>query len=782
MNVANCGFSVRAIALAIASCSSVVTYAQGLEEVIVTAQKRAESAQDVPISINALSGDQIRLTGAGNLEGLSDSLPNVDIADSPGTTRVVIRGLGSGTGNAGFEQSVGMFVDGIYASRAAIFQAPFLDLERIEVLKGPQGVLFGKNSIAGALSLISNKPGEEFEAEISGSYEFEYESHEVSGVLSGALSDSLYGRVAAKTSQDGPYLDNALLADKVPASEADVIRGVFVWDATDSSEVMLKIESGQLRERGANWQTFADYSEGTLPDLVESDPDFAPPTPVIGIGATIYSLAREAGEDFQRDDTSFINEKDRLDQETESLTLQVTHALGAHELTYLFGYGSYDRDKFGDQDFTAPTVVKTRTEDTFEQYSHEIRVASPLGERFEYVTGLYYLDRDFEVDTTQDIFGFSPLLAFTSLGEFREKSTSYSAFGQGTWNISDTWRANFGLRYSEEQKEASNARLSAVYETSDSLLEAEPGKYALIQALFNRPIFGYEEDRDEYSLDPAFSVQWDYSPSGMAYFSWTRATKAGGFNAAETSGLIEDFSYEPEKAESFEIGLKADLVDGRARLNAAIFRTEFDDLQVGAFDPTVNGFVVTNAAEAVSQGVELEGLLAISDHLTLGGNAAYLDAKYDRFTAGCPGNWVEAARLDCYQDPGSNEDRLIQDLDGVQLDNAPEVTAALFLDYSSMIGSAVVFGSRLDAYYKDDTTLDFSQDSNLKEDDFWRLNLRLSLDAADDAWTVALSVFNLSDERPATFGGQEFVTPGVYWTNRGRGREVQLSATYRFGH
>lgn len=768
-------------ALGLLAAAPINTFAQSLEEVVVTAQKRAESAQDVPISINALSGEQIQMAGAGNLEGLSDSLPNVDIADSPGTTRVVIRGLGSGTGNAGFEQSVGMFVDGIYASRAALFQAPFLDLARIEVLKGPQGVLFGKNSIAGALSLVSNKPTEDFEAEISTSYEFEYDSHEVTGIVSGQIVDGLYGRVAARTSEDGSYMDNNFRGEDVPTSEADVVRAVFVWDATDATEVMLKLESGELDESGTNWQTFADYSEGTLPDLVENDPDFVPPSAVIGLGATIYSLARDAGEDFVYDDVSYINEDDKLEQNTDGLTLQLTQLLGEHELVYLFGYGSYERDQFSDQDFTAPPVVATRLDEEFEQVSHELRIASPTGQVIEYIAGLYYLDRDFEVKSTRDFLGFEPLLSFTRHGEYEESSTSYSAFGQATWNISDTWRTSLGLRYSEEEKEASNEGLIAVYGSDQSLLEADPGKYALIVGLFNSPIFAYEDERDEDNLDPAFNIQWDYSPDGMAYVSWTKASKAGGFNAAETSGLLEDFSYEPEEAESIELGIKTDLLDGRVRLNVAVFRTEFDDLQVGAFDPAVNGFVVTNAAQAISQGIELEGLIAITEHLMIGGTAAYLQAEYENFTAGCPNNGVEAASLDCYQDPAGPEGRLIQDLDGVQLDNAPEVTAAVFVDYSMDVVGSLIFGSRVDASYKDETTLDFSQDSNLMEDDFWRVNIRLNLASMDDAWTVALSSFNVTDEQPASFGGQEFLVPGAYWANRSRGREVELSATYRFG-
>lgn len=771
----------RATSAASLLLASSLTQAQMLEEVIVTAQKRAESAQDVPISINAITDKQLEMSGAGNMEGLSDTIPNVDIADSPGVTRVVIRGLGSGSGNAGFEQSVGMFIDGIYASRAALFQAPFLDLERVEVLKGPQGVLFGKNSIAGGLSLVSKKPTETFEAEVSAAYDFEYESHEVKGIVSGPLSDKVYGRLALLSSEDESYMDNELLGTGVPSNEVSAARGTLLWDASESTEVLLKLETSSIEERGSSWQVEADYSPGTLPYRIENDPSFSPGSQAEALSAAIYNASKAAGEDFVYNDDSYIDDLQEMEQDADNVTFQVTQDLNGHELVYLFGYGAYDREQVSDQDFTAAPVVQVDREEEFEQISHELRISSPGGQTLDYIAGLYYLSRDFEENKKQHLFGFFPGLSSSSDSYYEEKSTSYSAFGQITWNINDVLRANFGLRYSKEEKEATHSNFLTGYKTSESLIDTEPGKYGLLNALFNRSNFAYEDDTDESNLDPAFNVQWDYSSSGMAYFSWTKASKAGGFNASETSGDLDLFSFDPEEAESIEIGIKSDFLDGRARLNASIFRTEFEDLQVGAFDPSVNGFVVTNAAKAISQGVELEGLIAVTETLTLGGNVAYLNAEYQDFIAGCPNNSVEAAKLSCYQDPDGAPGRLIQDLDGKALDNAPEWTASLFADYSKPVFDNLVAGVRVDASYKDETSLDFSQDSHLVEEDYWKVNLRLSLESYEDTWSVALSVFNLTDEQPTTFGGQGFLSPGVYWKNRGRGREVELSATYRFG-
>lgn len=757
-----------------------------LEEIIVTAQKRAESLQDVPIAISALSGDQIRNSGADNLEGLSDSLPNVDIANTPGTPRVVIRGLGSGTGNRGFEQSVGMYVDGIYASRSALFLSPFLDMDRVEVLKGPQGVLFGKNSIAGAISLISKKPTDEFEAEISASYEFEHDSHEVTGIVSGPLTEGLYGRLAVKTSEEGAYMDNDFLNEDVPVSDTEVIRGTLVWEASDSTDVMLKLETSSLDQNGSYMQGFADYSVGTMPWAIENGV-FVPTSPKAGLAAGAYSIARANGENYRYDDNSHLNVDDNAKQNADNVTLQITHELGDHELVYLMGYGAYDRKHLRDSDFTASTLAQTLSKDEFDQISHEIRLVSPGGETVDYIVGLYYLDQNFEINSTLDSLGFTALtasdLAARSVTNFEQDTTSYSAFAQATWNITDSLRTSFGLRYSKEEKSASNSQTGYEYQTNDPLQATNPVKYATLLALFNRPDFSYEDDLEESNLDPVFNIQWDYSDNGMAYLSWTKASKASGFNATETAGVMSAFSFDEESATSIELGIKTELLDGRARFNAAVFRTEFDDLQVGSFDPSVNGIVVSNAAKSITQGIEVEAMFAVTNELTVGGSAAYLNAEYDEFIAACPTNAVEAAKLDCYQDPNpaAAPGRLIQDLSGEQLDNAPEITAALFVDYSTALKNGMKLGSRLDATYKDETSLDFSQDSNLVEDDYWRINARFSLDAPSDKWSVALSLFNITDEQPMSFGGQTFATPGTYWANRARGREVELSATYRFG-
>lgn len=739
--------------------------AQVLEEVIVTAQKRVESLQDVPISVRAISGNFLQDSGITNLERLSMALPNVDISDSPTANQVIIRGLGSGSGNPAFEQSVGLYVDGIYASKASLFQSPFLDIERIEVLKGPQGVLFGKNSVAGAISILTRKPTPEFEANITGSYEFENEGYGVDGAVSGSLLDNVYGRFAFEQREAGPYMHNGFLNDDVPDPETGTYRGTLVWDATDSTQVMLKLETSEVNEKGGNWQVLVDEAVGT------SELQF--------LGGQLYDASVAGGEDYVWNNTSWLNEPVFLDQENDSVTLRVDQQVGEFQLTYLYGYAQYDRHQLVDNDFSAVNAIATRSTEDYHQNSHELRITSPTGQAIDYIGGLYYLDRKFDREGQISALAFFPPAAHENNREFSEDAESWAAFAQATWNITDAFRTTGGIRYSDEEKKASNNQLLTVFGSDESLQQADPVAYDFIAGNFGTPDFSYAGSRSEDNWDPMVNVQWDFLDGAMAYASWTKASKGGGFNANENNGSVDNFSFEPEHAESYEIGAKMEFMDNRARLNVAVFDTDFEDLQTASFDPVLNTFAVKNAAKASTSGVELDGEFAVLDDLTVGASIAYLDAQYDDFVASCPASSVQQAKRECFPVVEGSEE-LVQDLSGEQLEKAPEWSSALFAEYSRPVLDGLRFGTRVDAFYKDDSSLDFSQDENLKIDGYWIYNLRLSLDGRDDRWTVALGLFNIGDEQVINDAGQSFLMPGFYYANRSVGREAELSATLRF--
>ncbi|BFM15144.1 TonB-dependent receptor [Maricurvus nonylphenolicus] len=761
-------FLPKAIAASLAVSSFNISAEEGfaLEEIVVTAQKRAQSLQEVPISVNAVSGEFIEDSGISNLEELSSFVPNLNISKSPGANKIVIRGLGS-SANPSFEQAVGLYVDGIYGGKSRQFQVPFMDVERVEVLRGPQGVLFGKNSIAGAVSIISAKPSDEFEAEITGKYELENNGYQVDSFVSGELAENLYGRLTLRHTDNGEYIDNIELNEDQPDAENEAVRGVLVWDVSDVTEITLKAEMAEMDQDGSGFQVSA--LDASAP---ASGPDAL-------IQAAAIPLMQASGEDFDLNDKRTANAPNYLELESDNLALSIEHDISDNKLTYLLGFSQYDVQSATDLDFSALDLLSSEAKEEFNQVSHELRIASPVGETFEYVAGVYYLDREFEVTSVNNLdlglvaglpggAGLA-LLSHSQYSDFKEDADAWSVFFQGTWNISETLRATLGARYTDETKEADyNYRSTVLGDTSTSHPAAGTSLLALGVADSD-----LARKRTETSFDPTFNLQWDFNESGMAYFTWTKATKAGGYNSTHNTPNPENFEFEEENAESLELGVKLDLLDGRARINAAYFYTEFEDLQVSSFDGS--NFVTGNAAEATSQGVEVEASYALAEDLIVGSNLSWLDARYDSYLGSCPTNANEWSSS-CVSSAGAS-----QDLSGVRLEQAPEWSGTIFADYSTNISDSLIFSARIDAVYSDEYTLNANNDSYNVQDSFWKMNLRLALDSADERWTVALLGSNLTDETTANFGSSLYGIPGGYWSNVAPPRQIELSATYRFG-
>ncbi len=240
---------------------------------MVTATKRSVGMQDVPIAISVVSGDKIEKFGVTELDELSAYLPNVHIGESGGNNQIFIRGVGSGN-NSGFEQSVGTFIDGVYYGRARNSRAAFLDIERVEVLKGPQSTLFGKNTIAGAINITTAQPADAFEAYVDASYETELDGIGLTGMVTGPLTDRLRGRLVAKTFERDGWMENQFPgADDGASQENDIVRGTLVWDATDNSSLNLKAEYGEFGTVGAT-SKIVEAEPGSIFLFSFNDPDF----------------------------------------------------------------------------------------------------------------------------------------------------------------------------------------------------------------------------------------------------------------------------------------------------------------------------------------------------------------------------------------------------------------------------------------------------------------------------------------------------------------------------
>ncbi len=545
-----------------------------IEEIVVTAQKREQSLADVPISINVVSGSQIDRFNIATFEEIDEYVPNMVIADSPGNNQIYVRGIGTESGSLALEQSVSLFVDGIYAGRARQFQEPFLDVERVEVLRGPQGALVGKNTSAGAVSIVSRRPSDEVEIEIEGEYEFEYDSYTTTAIASGPLSDSFRGRLVAKYEDVGGYVENTAKDRDETEGDRVLLRGTGEVDLSDTVTAIARLE---YAETDIDGHTFA-----TIP-----------------LGGSYRWERQSDAEEYDQ-------------QETVNASLTIDAALGAFTLTSITGYVDLDSENFVDADFTAAPILGASFFDDLKQFSQEFRLLSPAEDRLSYVLGVYYLDRDVDI-FRQTFWNLGPFVG-TSNRDYSEKSELYSLYGQAEYRLADVWTAVFSARYTDEDKDADLNRYN------DGLVPPSQLTTPLSDSL--------SEDESDLSA----KLQWQVTEGMMLYLSYAEGSKGGGFAGASASVLAENFRFGPESSTSYEAGAKLDLLDQRAFVGIAVFTTDYEDLQTAAFNGVAFDFA--NAAEARSRGVELDAVWVIDEHWELKGALAYLDAEYEDYPNG----------------------------------------------------------------------------------------------------------------------------------------------------
>lgn len=783
-----------ALALALFGSSAIAQNLQ-LEEVIVTAQKRTESLRDVPISITAVSGEKIDDIGIIDLEELTQYMPNVTINNGAGTPNLYVRGVGSGT-NAGFEQSVGMYIDGVYAGRGALASVPTtMDLERVEILKGPQGILFGKNTVAGAVNITTAKPTEEFEGMVEALYEADHGQEQYNVVLSGPLTDSLSGRLAVRHDKMDGWWENVITRSEGRNDDLWYARGSLRWLATDTLEINAKYEHGDFDRRSRPTYVYQSDFEGQMNAFGTV------PFPMVG------DRDRGAGDVDGASTTK-----------TDVFAVTVDWDLDFATLTSISAYSSYDSEgEPGNTDLSAvPGLVRAKFED-YEQYSQEIRLVSPGGETIDWIAGAYYQQSKLDVSTRVDAIDFAqsgpisvpPLFADRPglPGVFDQGSNSWAIFGQGTWNATETLRFSLGLRYNEETKDLDKETFSDGLQLrfGDSTIPINPINGQLIADVRQHSFTGLSRDEDKWTYSG--NVQWDVGEDTMLYASVSTGFKGGGYDEAY-SGAGEEIriagfdgvptgevvpgadasilEYEEEEVLSYEIGAKMGLLDGAAELNIALFRMEYENLQTSSLIGDV--FRVGNAGESISQGVEIDGRWRITERFTLGAAAAYLDAHYDQFT-GATCTIPQAANPvnnpGCLGADGTNiapgETGGGQNLKDETLLFAPEWSANLNARYILPLSENLLLVNSMDINYEDEFFSALDLDPNTKHNDATIINARIALTSVDRDWSVALIGKNLTDEK-TTIWNQDvpFTNSNSYFSLPSRPRTIAIQARYRF--
>lgn len=723
-----------------------------LEEVIVTAQKREEGLQDVPIAISAVSGDSLRMGNINNLQDLSSLVPSLYVAESFVGDSIFIRGLGSGQNNLGFEQAVGRVVDGYFYGRSRFSRISFLDIERVEVLKGPQGALIGKNTTAGAINITTAKPTDEFEGWITPTYEFEAdEGYTIEGAVSGPLGDSLRGRLALKLVDRDGYIKNTITGEDDVSKEELVGRASLVWDASDDVEVMFQYQYGKIEHEGGNNQ----YSKCVAP--------------------LSFIFAGISGDDctanYRRTGTATKNGINVEGKETnfDTYALTVNWQVGEHTITSLTGFASYDYIDLQDGDRSPIEATLPEFAEDYEQWTQEFRLTSPQGENHSYIIGLYFMDKEQLTDYIVH-FNIPAARSIQSRNTFTEESAStYAVFGQWTKHLNEYWDITVGGRYTYEDKKAHSVQFgSELYTTVP-----DPNCFAFIPGVCST--HDIKDDFNEDNFSPEFNVQWRPNDDAMYYASIRRGFKAGGFDhnlVADSSDpdIMDRFRFDREEVTAFELGAKLTLADGASQLNIALFRSEFDDLQLGGFLDSSSAInTVTNASGATSQGVELDFTWRATQGLTLFAAVAYIDSTYD--------DYVDAP---CYtlQTAGCVNGR--QDLSGEKLQFTSDWKGSANAEYIWQLGGGLELVGFLQLSYVDEFPLQADLDPSLFQDEYVKVDARVTLSNANNSWAVSIIGRNLDNELTSNYGDDVPAQAGTVWRSVDAPRSIALQGTWRF--
>lgn len=750
-----------------------------LEEVVVTAQKREQSLQEVPISISVVDGVKILEQGFSRLSDLSQFIPNFNVNEGLPASTVSVRGFNTSNRNsAAFEQAVAVFIDDVYYGRVTQSLTELLDIDRVEVLRGPQTTFFGQSAIAGALNITTRKPSlEEWEGYIDAAYGSDADAR-LQIAYGGPVTDTFGIRFAGSIRDYDGWLTNtngedglgqeswtgrvtALWAPserldvtfKYETSEVDRVAGgndIFICDSPDPTyncNILRTFEPGvtYALDDSASWG--GEFSVGGLPINFFGRTAFGP-FPIIGVDLTPLW------------DAGFVNNVRASELDNQLIT--INYDVNDYTFSFTGARTHSEDDAWLDTDMSALFLHQNNTvsDDTTESF--EFRVTSPDDRILEWLTGVYL--QDAEVFNSVVAFqGWNvqmgptpPTLGMGMNMAFRQDAEWFSAFASVTWNVTDAFAIDVGVRYTDVEKDAVTIQDNFAVDPStptDPITNVIPGG-TVVGTNWN---FGNVQDSD---VDYSLTARWSASETTNFYAKYTDGFKAGGFSAnwIGDPGL---YSFGPESVDAIEFGAKSSFLDRRLEFNIAVFDTSYDDLQVVSFffDASGNGvFPIINAAEATSQGIEVDGRFIVNDNFTLGFSGAVLDAEFDSFPgAGCESTDVLFGLNGCTA-PGDT-----QDLSGEPLLYSPDWTFAFDGTYTRLVGNNLRLTFNADVVFADCYECNGRATPLLDDSGYELLNLRIAIGSMDRKWEVSAYGRNVTDTQQrrqlgsAFYGGRDSI-------------------------
>ncbi len=675
----------------------------GLEEIIVTARRQEERLQDAPISVTAFTAAGMERLGIDNVADVARRTPGLqygnfgDVKLSPTS----LRGIIGSSGSAGSDPAVGYYVDEVFVGQGAGANLDLYDIARVEVLRGPQGTLFGRNTVGGVISLTTQRPSEEFEASAQATYG-NYDYSRIGASISGPLGDrARAGLSAVFTSRDGTS-DNVVLGRDVNTLGSYSIRAALDLDIGDHSSLQLNADYRGVDEEPLVFETLRYNNAMLLPILLDA-----------------YSLDRNTDPYDRVVYTDDVN-TEQLD--AWGLSARFATRIGGVDLTNITSYRTHDYYSRVDTDRSALRIAYDGDPEEIWRASEELRLNWNTGP-FAWLAGVYYYVQDgtnqsfIEIGADlADLFGDPGLTGVLAGSDAQMTTTSAAAFGSVTWTATDRFDITLGGRYVRDDKEID-------YVQSDPL--GILGGSGAIQG-----------DDSWTQFTPSINLRYRLQPDVLTYLTVSQGFKSGGFNDA--LGDANGIAFGPETVTNYEFGLKSELFDRRLIANLAVFYMDWTDIQIAQDNPVTPVFdpIILNAGAAHSQGIELEVQAAPTDHLLLGANLSLLEAEFDEGTL-----------------PSGQALRRIP--------QAPEYTAALNAEYTWPVASWGELSLSGEYIMRGESFLTLDNIDDGRVDPYQLMNLRLTLANPDQGWRLTLWGENITDETYKTrmfdLSGQDLV-------------------------
>lgn len=756
-------YGISASVLAILAATPV--YAQdsgaaaegGLGEIIVTAQKRSESAQDIPVSVLAVGGSELESKGVTDLFQAVTLVPGVVFSRAPDDgLALTFRGLGTTARPQAFEQSVALFLDGTFIGKGRLYSTSFFDVDRMEFIKGTQSTLLGKNASLGAVSVVTKQPGYEFSVSGRAGYEFENGGYTLDGAVDMPMGDDTALRVAAHYNDLDGWVKNDITGTDGPVKKDLGVRTTLRSDLSDTFRINASYQYAKNEQIGASYQIV-----GAVPPSLGD--------PVLDDHTAQFTSMTDNGDTYHNTRSHIASVKAELD-------------IGEHTLISQTSYIRYNLLFQDDFDFTPEDTVNLQRDEKYSQFTQELRIQSPTGGMFEYMAGAFYLDSNWKSLESQGwaVPGFPPapdpisgeLFNGPFLNDFVQDSKAYSIFASGTVHLSDALRVAGGIRYTREEKDVVFSRTQLTPVT-------------IWNSIANPPFDATDLTHDSNFVDGNISLQYDITPDVMAYASFGHGSKSGGFVETNTiavppPALVDGkvpaelvaagSAIKDEKTKSYEVGLKTTLLDQRLRFNIAGFWTDISNFQDTVFTGGELGFITFNGPSR-SRGFEIETAFQVTPEFRLDGGLTYADAT-----------------------------GVIQPID--PLTNAPQVDgdgAAVFGRYRRAQAPKLIFnvGAGYETALTDD--LDFHIDGSVRyrgkmynqrqelfpSDSLTTVDATIGIASAENSWgldLIAKNIFNTFSE--------DFASPatdprlgafyGAYLAGSNPARTIMLAARFEY--